>query len=466
MNFPQMLSWGECRLLAFVLVLPGFLDEDLATLVGEGRWDEAIGVATSHLEKHDQDTEVIYWLGHAWLGRGQDLLGGGRFATGLAAGSLEQAVAAFARIPAGQEGEFEDAKEWWAYARYLRGEREGLSDDLENWYASTEHGYPAFLRGKIGIDRREENAVLWVEKAVSVVDDPRPEYALLLAETLAGMGRISEAESAWWEARARGAAMEVLMSATMSLYPDATNASRRLSLIGEVSQEPGLSDHALVGWFRSHALYELGRIPEAIEAMSGADVGRTSESDQALAVLLQLDDRHQEVVELLAPRLSDRDEALRTVFLNSADALAQSRRFSESEAAYDLALAEENKDERAQWNRALMLSRAGHVEKSQEAWRELTSQYGGRADVLNDAALCAMGEERIDEAMALWKRSAALPLSQDAQENLALAYLQDDPVQSVVYCDSVLGEEEGRDRALYVRFLARRLVQEEASASH
>ena len=42
----------------------------------------------------------------------------------------------------------------------------------------------------------------------------------------------------------------------------------------------------------------------------------------------------------------------------------------------------------------------------------------------------------------------------------------DHDFQSVVYCDSVLGEEEGRDRALYVRFLARRLVQEEASASH
>jgi len=186
---------------------------------------------------------------------------------------------------------------------------------------------------------------------------------------------------------------------------------------------------------------------------------RTAEFDRAHALLLVRLDRHAEAVPLMEPRAAARDWEAYTVLLDIADSLGLARRWEESLAVYDVAMAIEHRDERAARNRAITLWRAGQDAEAGQAWREVMLLLPDRADIINDAALSAAGANDFDLSRKLLEESAALPGSEDARENLAAWHLKNSSGQqfeAVRLLDMVLAEQPERDRALYLRFRAGR----------
>jgi tetratricopeptide (TPR) repeat protein len=176
------------------------------------------------------------------------------------------------------------------------------------------------------------------------------------------------------------------------------------------------------------------------------------------ALLLRLG-RPLESAAVVRPLATAGDADALEQLVTAADALAQSFRWQESLALYDEALAIEPAHGRARSNRALTQARAGGPLDGYDA---LVAAHPGRADILNDAALCWQGRGERETARALFRRAAALPPdvagSQDARENLAALLLSDRPPDAagaLTLLAAVLDTEPARDRSLVLRAQAK-----------
>jgi len=141
--------------------------------------------------------------------------------------------------------------------------------------------------------------------------------------------------------------------------------------------------------------------------------------------------------------------------INLGDSAAQERRWDEGLGYYEVALGIEPMSERAALNRALLLAQSG---RSMKAYQSVVERYSARSDILNDAALAAWGWRQLDRAAAWFSRAAEMPGAADARENLAALLLDSDSTddhRARSLLDTVLTDDPERDRALYLRHLAR-----------
>jgi tetratricopeptide (TPR) repeat protein len=144
-----------------------------------------------------------------------------------------------------------------------------------------------------------------------------------------------------------------------------------------------------------------------------------------------------------------------------ADALAIARRFDEALAAYSTALSIEPRHERALWHRALASWHSGRDEQASEAWADVIEQFPGRSDIVNDAALAAWGVANYALVRQHLEQAVAWPGSRDAQENLAVLLLSEQPIdgaRALQLLNGVLEREPERDRSLLYRYRARCLT--------
>ncbi len=429
--------------------------DELDELAAEARWDEVIAAAGERLAVDATDEGARYWLGLAWLVRAEGLLSGGSFsfAQDLARSSLDRAVYALTGLEPDPSGPYGDAREWWAYARQLRGDAT-LGTDLEGLVAEQGWPYGAYLRGVLARDEQDRTAVDWFRQA-SDADPSRALFALALAEAWGAAGGTEQALAAWERARVAGATPAELADAAQRLLPSGGKAEARLALLDRIAASSEETD-GLMAWHRAWTLQQLGRIEQAEQALAAATVGRSPAVERVHAALLSRVGRSQEAADRLLKLVREqRDEEARTQLVDLADRLAVEREFALSLKCYADALEAEPNDDRALRNRALTLSRAGDLEASEQAWESLVERHPQRPEILNDAALCALGEGRHVQARGLLERAKDLYGGEDARENLAQVLVGQDPEQAVELLDTVLEGEPGRDRALYLRFLAR-----------
>jgi tetratricopeptide (TPR) repeat protein len=426
---------------------------ELETLGLAARWDDVISRAGERIDAGPNDFVARYWLGRAWLARGEGLLRGapGVLARDLAHSSLGRAVAQLERA-VDQTGVPSDGADWLAYARFLRRDV-GLAAELEAWHADSGQGYPAYLRGLIAQRDGDAEAECWLQRAVAA-DPGEANFALTWAIELGALGRRDEALSAWSVAAATDVDVESLLPVLLQLLPDATKAELRLQKLEALVAARDLSADGFVAWYRGHSLQQLGRLEEAETVFAEATDNRSSDVDLAhLAVLLKLD-RGEEALGRLERWALVGDPRVLSNLVGLGNVLGQARRWDAALEAYDMVLATEPAHERALRNRALTLSRAGRGEAG-PAWEALVQRYGDRADVLNDAALMLQGAGENKAATVLWERAVVLDGAEDARENLAAERLVDEPEAALELLDRVLAKEPRRDRALYLRLRAR-----------
>lgn len=449
-----MIAW--CLLLSLVLPVQ---DAELAELAEAGRWQDLRERADQRLQLDPQDLDARHWLGRALLEEAWVLLDGDRLARDIGRSVLSRAVehlrAGAAADPTGT---------WALRGRYtwleLHQGRTDLSGDpdlpadLERAWAEDGLAEAAYLRGwveRLGGGDGEA----WFERAASV-PGPRAAHALEWARILGERGDREGAVAAWRAAaEADDLELSSLLATLVSLLPSSFYAEQRLALLDEL----GRHEQALVAWYRAHAASELGRQDLALAAFDAGTEQRTPAVDRAHAALLAAQDREQEAAALLLPLARERDWVALDQLIGVADGLGLARRFDESLALYDAALAVEPRHDTALRHRAITLWKAGRDAQAAAAWRGVLERSPGRSDLLNDAALAAWG--RGDRALAreLLERAVALPGARDAQENLALLLMEDAPEEAQrirALLDAVLAEEPGRDRALSLRYRALR----------
>lgn len=428
-------------------------DAELAALFAEGRLDEVIERADAV-----DDDVARYWLGRAWLARGDELAAASTFgfATDLADAAYRRAVAALGDLLARDvEGLPDDLRQWHSWARYRQDPASAeLAADLEAWFAEEGDAYPATLRARQLADQSDADAADWYGRAVEAGDDDA-ELAVEWAVQLAVAGRRDESLAAW--RRATSAPPLLRLTALLSLLPGADAAEQRLGLVREVIAAESLEGSALAAWHEAYALRELARLDEAEVAFARVVDAPDAPAgvERSHAALLAALDRFDEAAARLEAAVARGDDEARVALRDLADELAVRRRHDEALAFYDRVLVAEPNDGRAMRNRALALSYAGRVDQAARAWEELMTRSPANPDLLNDAALCAAGWGDEAEARAMWEAAAPLFGSADARENLAHALLHDDPVRARSLVDSVLSEEPERNRALFLRYLSR-----------
>jgi hypothetical protein len=436
-------------------VTPVTPPDPLAALAAEGRWDELHGQATERLAQDGGDELAQYWLARAEIQRSLPLIAGREFARDLGHTMLRRAGEQLAAVAEHPSDATADAREWEAYARYLRGD-EGLSGDLEAWFERDGRGYAAFLRGLLARDQGDPQAArAWLSRACAA-QPARGDFALELAAELGRAGQREQALQAWSVAARTGIAWGPLLATLAEVLPGAENAAQRLAQQETLLTDDAARQDGLLAWHRAWSLEQMGRPAEALAAFEAAAEGRTTDLERAHARLLASLGRTAEAAAHLRTAASAGDAEALSDLVSLADRLAFGRSWDEALAQYDAALAIEPRDERAAVNRALTLAQSG---RTLDAWRELAAKHPDRADLLNDGALQFQGWGRDAEAREMFERAALLPGSLDARQNLADVLLQShppDPERALALADAVLAEEPSRDWAMYLHFLARR----------
>jgi tetratricopeptide (TPR) repeat protein len=438
-------------------------DEDLVQLATSGQWEELIGAASDRLSHAPEDQAALYWSGRAHLERGRQLQSGGRFARDLATSLLHRSAELLAGVRA--EGERADAVEWALYARYLAGDDETIAADLER--AAVEgSGYAARLRGQLARDRSEPSELEWFERAAKALPD-RPDVRIDLARSRAGRGDRPGALAALEEARALGADRGSYLATLLAILPTADDANEFLARTSPLLAEPGAERDALLAWYRSWALQQLGRFEEAEAALAAAPDNLQPDIVRTHAQLLLRLQRPQDAIALVQPLAAQGDSAALDQLVSAGDSLAQAFRFQEALATYDEALAIEPAHPRALANRALTEARSGGPLDGYDA---LVAAHPDNAVILNDAALSRLSRGEREAARALLQRAVALPPDgagvADARENLARVLLSDSPPDAagaLALLTTVLEKEPARDRSLVLRERARSALNASAS---
>jgi len=447
--------------------------DDLPDLAERGRWGELRDRAGVRVAADAEDDGARYWLGRASYELALELLGSSSpVSRDLGHAQLARAIVQLALVDE-RTGDATDAVDWWLHARFVDhrywadlAESERPWDDGSELVATFERVWnergraaAAYLRGRVALEREEEDALVWLERAARA-DPGRGEHQLLWANALAQRGRRDEALDAWWSAAASDAGTPELLGCLAAILPGTSDAAERLRVLDELLASGRRTLDAWIAWYRGWALDELDRAEAAEAAFAAATSGRPSGMDRAHAGVLYRLGRLDEAVALLLPRAEEGDWSAFSMLIDVAEALALERRWEEALSTYDRVLAIEGRDERAVHSRAITLWRAGRAEEAAAAWRSLLELLPGRADLLNDAGLAALGRGDAARARELFEEAVRLPGSEDARENLAWLLLREEPpavAAATEHFDAVLAEEPHRDRALYGRFRARRM---------
>jgi Flp pilus assembly protein TadD len=431
-----------------------------AELAAQGRWEELLDASGARLADAPEDVAALYWSGRAHLVRGQALLPGPRFAQELGRSLLHAAAAQLGAVP-GDVDAFADAPEWAMFARYLAGDDETLAADLER-AATAGSGYAARLRGWLARDRGESSAEVWFARGAERKPDDA-DVRLEWATELAAVGQRPEALAVLEQARLLGADREGWLAALAATLPRPEDAEELLQRLQPLQAESGSERDAPLAALRARALDRLGRAAEAEAVLALATEGRRPDIELLHARLLLRLMRPEEAADLMAPLAEAGDAEALDMLVSAADVLAQSFRWDEALATYELALSIEPAHARAAANRALTQARAG---RALDGYQALVSAYPQRADVLNDAALAEAGRGDVPAAQLLLERAAAMPIDEasarDARENLAALLLSGPEVDAIAAMSllrDVLDAEPGRDRALSLRLRARRLTR-------
>lgn len=449
---------------ALVLALPRALsaqDVTLSELYAQGRLDEIVSQAGERLSRDPSDQDALYWSGRAELERARLLLDsrgtrvsrtGLDLAQDLADAQLERAADQLGRVRPMSAGPRADARQWHWFARSLRASDEALPAELERAWTADASAYAAYLRGLRLRDHDDapDQAAVWLQRAAEAAPQ-RVDFQLAWADALARDGQRAPALAAWDRARAAGASRAELCPSLLGLLPGADAAAIRLQRLDELAAESGGAADALLGWYRAHALEQLGRLADAEAALATATEGLTPQIIGVHARLLAALERPAEAQALLVPLAQAGDAPALEQLVDLGDGQGRLRKYESSVAAYEAALAIDPTHTRAAANRALTLARSGG---GIEAYRALAAAHADRADLLNDAALALWGWGQRDEARALLERAAALPAGRDARENLACFLLDAQPPEPVAarpLLDVVLADEPARDRALYLK---------------
>jgi tetratricopeptide (TPR) repeat protein len=443
----------------YLLLSLSFLAGDsLEELAEAGRWDDIIVEANERLDEDSADHAARYWVGRAWLERGQALLASSNsvFARDLARSSLTRAVTSLGMVPAGGgDSPAGDAHEWRVYARYLL-EDAALAGDLEAWVTDGAEGaaYGAFLRGLLSQREDDADAGSWFALACAMSPE-RGEFHMARTGEAIVRGRQAEALESWQAARAAGVLWDDLLSALLAILPAAQDASARLALLNDLAAEEGGQEDGPLAWYRAHALEQLGRPGEAESLLARATERRSVGVDRAQARLLLNLGRGEDALPLLEPWIGTGDLDAIADMANIADTLASDHRWTAALGAYDIVLERNGRHEWAARNRAITLSQAGMEEQAWKAWSDLTIRHADRADILNDAALFYEGAGNRKQARSLWEQALALGGSTDARENLASHLRLEDPKRAQSLLEEVLNTDQTRDRALFLRLLVR-----------
>ncbi len=425
----------------------------LEEMAAAGQWDDIVVLASERLEAQPSDEVARFWLGRAWIVRGEELSAGspGRFARDLARSNFTRAIDALGAVSV-ISPLYPDASDWRSYARFRRDD-EDLAADMERDWAENARGYPAYIRGLIARREGSDDAVVWFRRATEA-GLATADVRVALTDELGRQGRVEEGLAAWESARAAGVDAAVLAASLMALLPAESQAEQRLSRLASLEGEPG---DAVIAWYRAHALDSLGRTAEAEALMRAANLGRNAEIERFHAHLLIRLGRHDEALSRLTPWVEATDADAIEMVVDLADWLGLAQRWSEAVSAYDLVLGHQSSHERAARNRALTLSRAGREGEAFRAWEQLVASYSRRADVLNDAALMYDGAGSPDRARALWEQALSLGQPGSAAENLAAFMLDAEPERALDLLEQVVATDPTRDRALYLRKQARRM---------
>jgi tetratricopeptide (TPR) repeat protein len=445
------------------LLLLGQVGEDpLDRLAAEGLWEELRDVADGRLAQDASDQTARYWLGRDLLAQGLELSAGNRIARDLARSTLDRAVEHLERVREQPGTSTADAVDWWLEARWARTSsamRFGtagvlparLARDTESMWEEGQLPMAAFVRGLLAESLGETDALSWFERSASA-DPTRSRFLQLQALSQAGAGRDAEALASYDRAAACDDAwLEDLVGVLGTLLPGRRDAAARAERLDALAREPAWAYEATLAWHRAHALHQLGDGPGALAAFEAGRDGRTADIDRAHASHLMAADRPADALELLLPRVRERDWTSLDDALGAIARLAGLRRHDEALVACDALLAVEPRHEFALWNRALILWKSGRDDDAERAFDALIERLPGRSDALNDAALAAWGSGRMERARELLERAVALPGAIDARENLALLLMDVDAPRAASLLDEVLAEEPGRARALVAR---------------
>jgi tetratricopeptide (TPR) repeat protein len=442
------------------IVLVGLLlpqQDAMRDLADQGRWDEIIRQAEDRLGGGRSDHEARYWLGRASVERARVLLQGRAFSRDLARAILHRAIGQLMLVPDDAAGAMSDAKEWRAYARFLSEDDAILAKELEQWFEEDGCGYAAYLRGLIAVAEDEPSAVQWLERAARRSPE-RPMFALEWSDALARAGRRSESLDAWDLARDNGADQALLLGQLLSLLPAVSDAGARLAKLDTLLNHPGARVDGQLAWYRAFSLEQIGLLAEAEQVMAAATDNRTWDVDRAHARLLARLGRRTEAGPLFAQAATEGDQLSLNGLIDLGNAAAGERLWEEGLQYYDIALGLEPRLQHAALNRALLLAQSG---RSLDAYRSMVGRSGGRADILNDAALAAWGWGRLEEAENWFATAAELPGALDATENLAALLMSAGPVDGPRIDDmlgSVLSEEPTRARSLFLHHMARQFT--------
>lgn len=445
--------------LVSLLLLGQVGDDPLDRLAAEGRWEELRDEADGRLAQDISDQTARYWLGRDLLAQGLELSAGNRIARDLARSTLDRAVEHLERVHELPGTSTEDAVDWWLEARWARtssamrfgtaGELPGrLARDTETMWEEEQLPMAAFVRGLLAEALGESDALAWFERAAAV-DSTRSRFLQLLALSQAGAGQEAEALASYDRAAACDDAwLEDLVGVLSALLPGRRDAAARAERLAALAREPAWASEATLAWHRAHALHQLGDGPGALAAFEAGRDGRTADIDRAHASHLMAADRPADALELLLPRVRERDWTSLDDALGAIARLAGLRRHDEALVACDALLAVEPRHEFALWNRALILWKSGRDDDAELAFDALIERLPGRSDALNDGALAAWGAGRMERARELLERAVALPGAIDARENLALLLMDVDASRAASLLNGVLAEEPGRARAL------------------
>ena len=452
-----------------LLVLLAQPADPLDDLAAAGHWEELRVLADDRLASDPDDDLAHYWFGRDLLAQALELADGGRVGRDIGRTLLDRAVQHLEQVDEQPDTSTSDALDWLLEARFARrwalanGDARNpvearLETELGSYWERDGVAMAAFLRGALADEAGAPDALAWYERAAGAAPE-RSRFQQRLALAYAGAGRRSEALQAYDQAAAAPDGwLEDLLSVLITILPGRRDSEARLARLDALLAWPEWSDHALLAWYRAHALAQLGRSEEAVHAFELATRGRTAETDRAYASHLIAAGRFDEALALLLPRVREHDWASLDQALVAIGRLASMREHEQAVAACDDLLAVEPRHELVLWNRALLLWKAGRDDEAQEAFDTLIERLPDRADVLNDAALAAWGAGRLERARMLLGQAVELPGSIDGAENLALLLLERDPgARSRVseLLDRVLAEEPGRPRALWLRHLAR-----------
>lgn len=428
-------------------------------LAAAGAWAELAEQTRIALDEAPGE-ESRFWLGRAEVEQARGLPAGGtsgHFRRRL----LESGAAHLKAVAEGDGPRADEALEAWLTAAWAWGAPGPSASEREaGWQADGRPAW-AWAHGLYALDAGDpETALTWFDRAAARWTD-RGDLQLARAEALGGVGRRDEALAAWSRAtRGRFPSVvprDTLLEVVVHLLPEATDAELRLARLDELAEQDSWRSDAWLAWHRAFALGQLGRTDEAVRVFAQGTEGRTPRIERAHALVLARTGRAREAVAMLRPLAEERDWDAYADLVTVADELAQARSWDEALWAYDIAVGIEPRDERALRNRAITLWRTGRDDRAAQAWRQVLEVLPRRSDLLNDAALAALGRAEPDAAHELLDQAVTLPGSIDARENLAVLLLDErrEPERARELIDSVLAEEPDRPRALRLALLSR-----------